>query len=80
MILMQLQKIKPPEITPTLINSVVDKIIKHFDPDKIILFGSQVWGDPKRWSDIDLLVIMDYDGFSSQIAANISLDAQLCFS
>lgn len=33
------------------------KIIKEFQPEKIILFGSFAWGEPTPESDIDLLII-----------------------
>lgn len=32
-------------------------IVDHYQPDKIILFGSRVWGKPHRWSDYDLFVL-----------------------
>lgn len=41
------------------IQAVADRIAEKFDPDKIILFGSYAYGDPKPWSDVDLLVVMD---------------------
>lgn len=70
---MALQKIKPPQITDSIISEVVAKIVENFCPEKIILFGSQVWGKPKDWSDIDILVIMNYREPSSRVAAKISL-------
>lgn len=33
------------------------KIIKEFQPEKIILFGSFAWGKPGFNSDIDLLIV-----------------------
>ncbi len=39
--------------------SVVNFIAETFNPNKIILFGSYAYGNPKPWSDVDLLVIMD---------------------
>ena len=39
-----------------------EQIVAHFHPDKIILFGSQAYGTPTTESDIDLLVVMDYEG------------------
>jgi predicted nucleotidyltransferase len=68
---MELQKIKPPQITDSMISEVVAKIVKNFRPEKIILFGSQVWGKPKDWSDIDILVIMDYSEPSPRVASKI---------
>jgi predicted nucleotidyltransferase len=73
---MELQKIKPPQITDSMISEVVAKIVENFRPEKIILFGSRVWGKPKDWSDIDILVIMDYSEPSPRVAAKISLIAK----
>lgn len=41
------------------IRQVVDKIVKEFAPEKVILFGSYAWGKPNSDSDVDLLVIKD---------------------
>lgn len=46
-------------INEELINNVVSKIAQTFHPQKIILFGSYVWGNPYKDSDLDLFVIMD---------------------
>ncbi|MBI4771629.1 MAG: nucleotidyltransferase domain-containing protein [Chloroflexi bacterium] len=32
---------------------------QRFHPEKIILFGSHAYGEPKPWSDVDLLVVME---------------------
>jgi len=69
---MKLKKIKPPKITKKMISEIVSKIVDNFDPEKVILFGSIVWGKPKEWSDIDILVIMKYRGSSPKVAAKIS--------
>ncbi|MBM4423629.1 MAG: nucleotidyltransferase domain-containing protein [Chloroflexi bacterium] len=42
-----------------VIRFVVAHIAERFKPEKIILFGSHAYGDPKPWSDVDLLVVMD---------------------
>lgn len=34
-----------------------EKIVKEFNPEKIILFGSYAWGNPTDDSDIDLFII-----------------------
>jgi predicted nucleotidyltransferase len=34
-------------------------IAKKFNPEEISLFGSQAYGKPTEWSDVDLLVVMD---------------------
>ncbi len=48
-------------ITPEQIQSVVEVLVDHFEPDKIVLFGSYADGTATEQSDIDLLVIKDTD-------------------
>ena len=52
---------KPPAIK-TQIARMVKRIVERFDPEKIILFGSQARGDAGPDSDVDLLVVMDVKG------------------
>ncbi len=33
------------------------KIVKDYNPEKIILFGSWAWGYPHEWSDVDLFIL-----------------------
>ncbi|MGB8658430.1 MAG: nucleotidyltransferase domain-containing protein [Candidatus Zixiibacteriota bacterium] len=73
---MTLQKINPRPITESMISEIVTKIVENFHPEKIMLFGSQVWGRPKDWSDLDLLVIMNFNEPSSQLSAKISIVAK----
>lgn len=40
-----------------LISNIVTLIVRFYDPDKIILFGSHAKGTAKAGSDIDLAVI-----------------------
>ncbi len=44
------------------IKKLCDEIVGGFSPQKIILFGSYANGTPNEDSDIDLLVIMPYEG------------------
>jgi predicted nucleotidyltransferase len=44
------------------IDRMVQRIVKEFHPEKIILFGSQARGDAGPDSDVDLLVIMPVQG------------------
>jgi len=44
------------------IQKMVDRIVKKFDPEKIILFGSYARGNPGSDSDVDLLVVMPVSG------------------
>jgi predicted nucleotidyltransferase len=48
-------------ITEEQINQIVNAIMKGYQPQKIILFGSYAHGNPTYDSDIDLLVIKDDD-------------------
>lgn len=41
------------------IQAVAEHIARRFQPDRIILFGSYAYGEPKPWSDVDLLVVME---------------------
>lgn len=42
----------------TIIDEMVERIVREFNPEKIILFGSQARGDATDGSDVDLLVVM----------------------
>jgi predicted nucleotidyltransferase len=44
-----------------VILELVDRIVKQYQPKKIVLFGSYAHGDPTEDSDIDLLIIKDTD-------------------
>jgi len=48
-------------ITQGQINEITERIVKNFNPQKIILFGSYANGTPTEESDLDLLVIKDSD-------------------
>ncbi|MCK5243083.1 nucleotidyltransferase domain-containing protein [bacterium] len=39
---------------------MIDRIVKKFQPEKIILFGSYARGTNTRDSDIDLLIVMKH--------------------
>ena len=65
-----------PDVTSNLLSEMVSKIVKHFHPDKVILFGSRVWGKPTAESDVDILVIMDLEGSPIRKAAEISMIAR----
>ena len=62
-------------ITPDIIQEMVDRIVREFDPVKVILFGSQARGEGNRDSDVDLLVVLDDapDKFEASVAVGVSL-------
>lgn len=41
------------------LKEITEKIVKEYQPEKIILFGSWAWGKPDSDSDIDLLVVKE---------------------
>ena len=49
-------------VTKKQIKELCDQIVREFQPEKIILFGSRAYGRPTRHSDVDLLVVMSYEG------------------
>ncbi|MBI4559000.1 MAG: nucleotidyltransferase domain-containing protein [Candidatus Hydrogenedentes bacterium] len=42
-----------------LIGEIIDRIVRDYQPEKIVLFGSFAYGRPHRDSDVDLLIIKD---------------------
>lgn len=48
-------------VTEEKIQEIAKKIIDKFQPEKIILFGSYVWGMPEPDSDVDLFIIKETD-------------------
>ena len=57
--------------TSAEIKKLCDQIAREFHPDRIILFGSHAYGTPTPDSDVDLLVVMPFEGSSRQQAVNI---------
>ena len=45
--------------TETVIDTMVERIVARFQPARILLFGSRARGTANRWSDVDLLVVME---------------------
>jgi len=46
----------------TRIKHFSQRIAREFKPDRIILFGSHANGMPTQDSDVDMLVIMPFEG------------------
>jgi predicted nucleotidyltransferase len=53
------------------IRTLCEQIARDFQPDRIIMFGSHAYGEPSPDSDVDLLVVMPFEGSSRQQAVNI---------
>jgi predicted nucleotidyltransferase len=44
------------------ITELSSQIAREFQPERIILFGSYAYGTPSADSDVDLLVVLPFDG------------------
>ena len=48
-----------PKEVRKIINGILEKLLTGYTPQKVILFGSYVYGSPRPDSDIDLLIIKE---------------------
>jgi uncharacterized protein len=55
------------------IQDFVDRVVDHFRPTAVILFGSYAQGRPTNDSDVDLMVIMPHSGSAARTATRIRL-------
>jgi predicted nucleotidyltransferase len=46
------------------IQKLADDVACRFPVEKVILFGSYAYGTPREYSDVDLLVVMEFEGSS----------------
>ncbi|MEE3716577.1 nucleotidyltransferase domain-containing protein [Tumidithrix elongata RA019] len=53
------------------IQAFSEQIAEHFQPEQIILFGSYAYGHPTEDSDVDLLVVLAFEGMSVDKAIEI---------
>jgi uncharacterized protein len=53
------------------IRCLCDAIAQEFRPEMIVLFGSYAYGEPRLDSDVDLLVVMPFEGSPFRQAAMI---------
>lgn len=44
------------------ITDLTAQIAREFSPDRIILFGSYAYGQPDNDSDVDILVVLPFEG------------------
>jgi len=42
-----------------IITGIVDRIVRGYKPEKVILFGSYAYGQPTEDSDIDVLIVSE---------------------
>ena len=68
-----------PRNPPALLRRVVERYIRAFAPERIVLFGSYAKGTSHPDSDVDLLVVADLNGdpvFQQRRARQLAAD---CF-
>ena len=58
------------------IQELVDNLVKGYQPEKVILFGSHAYGTPHADSDVDLFVIKDdpRPRWERQVEARLTMD------
>ena len=61
------------ESVPEAIDEMVRILVDRFDPERIVLFGSHARGDVGPHSDVDLLVIMPFEGSKREKRLEIRL-------
>lgn len=47
-------------ISQDILDSIVRRLIRVYEPESIYLYGSYAWGNPTEYSDIDLCVLLEY--------------------
>lgn len=63
-----------PWFKPEDVWEFVERLVRKFDPERVILFGSRAWGTPTRDSDVDLLVVMEFEGRPVDMAVRIGAE------
>ncbi|HEY84521.1 MAG TPA: nucleotidyltransferase domain-containing protein [Chloroflexi bacterium] len=66
-------KLNTNQITPELIDYIVQKIVDRFNPYQIILFGSQARGDAAPDSDLDLFIVQSGSGSNRQLRRELDM-------
>ncbi len=61
------------------INDWCADIVQKFHPEKVVLFGSCANGEGTEDSDVDLLVVMPFEGRSLEQAVQVRMDTRPAF-
>src|SRR5437660_1619056 len=54
-----------------VIDRMVQRIVRKFRPERVILFGSHARGEAGPDCDVDLLVVMDFEGTAFDAAVEV---------
>jgi predicted nucleotidyltransferase len=49
-------------VTNSEIDALSERIVREFSPERVILFGSYAYGTPSDESDVDLMVLLPFEG------------------
>ena len=60
-------------------DALLDAVVAHFDPVRVILFGSRARGEAGKDSDIDLLVVLDDDAPADKLGWRSAFEARKDF-
>jgi len=66
-------------ITRKQIDEWCAEIVQRFHPEKVVLFGSCATGGATEDSDVDLLVVMPFEGRSVEQAVQLRMDTRPTF-
>jgi predicted nucleotidyltransferase len=69
-----------PLVTREALEEFTQRLVEHFVPEQVLLFGSQARGDARQDSDADILVVMPFEGDCSPRAAKFAGPASPVFA
>ena len=61
-----------PPLTEERLQKAVDLIVSALNPEQVILFGSNAYGQPNADSDVDLLVVFETSARPAERIATVS--------
>jgi len=60
-----------PVVDMDSIHTLIERIVQAYHPERIVLFGSYAYGTPTVDSDVDLLVVLPFEGKGARKAVEI---------
>ncbi|MCC6476349.1 nucleotidyltransferase domain-containing protein [bacterium] len=58
------------------IQEFCNSVVKQFNPEKVILFGSYARGEQRDWSDVDIMVVMPFEGNGIDLSVKMRTSIQ----
>ena len=59
---------------------LAERIVERFSPERILLFGSYAYGMPTDQSDVDLLIIMSFEGSGRKQSLKVWAETRPAFA